>query len=340
MELISVIVPVYNDQNNISRCVDSIISQTYANLEIILIDDGSSDKTGDICDQYAKKDGRVRVIHKQNEGLRAAIITGVNDITGDYIVFCDSDDWLCEDIAERLYETLMAQNTDGVRCGFLRHEFGTVSKEEAPVSRVYSKQEIESEILNPFFEETGSITSSWSNSRCGKIYKTELFKKALAGCNPKLAMGEDIEVNLRYLALCGSVYILSGYHGYCYNSHAGSMTHSYYPELTDRYLLLGAELRRLAAEQKRRGIALNTLMDASWCEVFFRVIASGETLFNKRKRIIRIISNLSNTGEIENRIIEYKSYVRWSIKIMLRRLVFMGLIMYGVIQRAAKLLNR
>ena len=91
---ISVIIPVYNVEKYLKRCLDSVINQTYKNLEIILIDDGSTDKSGNICDEYAAKDKRIIVIHKENGGLSDARNKGLDICTGDYISFIDSDDWI------------------------------------------------------------------------------------------------------------------------------------------------------------------------------------------------------------------------------------------------------
>ena len=94
MDLISVIVPVYNVEPYLCRCVDSILAQTYENLEIILVDDGATDRSGAICDEYARKDPRIRVIHKENGGLSSARNAGIDGATGDYLAFVDSDDWI------------------------------------------------------------------------------------------------------------------------------------------------------------------------------------------------------------------------------------------------------
>ncbi|OUQ56652.1 hypothetical protein B5E58_10530, partial [Tyzzerella sp. An114] len=91
---ISVIVPIYNVEKYLNRCVDSIINQTYKNLEIILVDDGSPDNCGKICDEYAKKDNRIKVVHKENGGVSSARNVGLNIATGDYIGFVDGDDWI------------------------------------------------------------------------------------------------------------------------------------------------------------------------------------------------------------------------------------------------------
>lgn len=91
---ISVIVPVYNVEKYLSRCIDSIISQTFSDFELILVDDGSTDSSGKICDEYGKKDGRVKVIHKKNGGQSSARNAGIENSTGEYISFVDSDDWI------------------------------------------------------------------------------------------------------------------------------------------------------------------------------------------------------------------------------------------------------
>lgn len=100
--LISVIVPVYNVEKYLSRCVDSILDQTYEKLEIILVDDGAKDSSGKICDEYAEKDSRIKVIHKENGGLSSARNTGIDAATGDYLAFVDSDDWIEQDMYEKM----------------------------------------------------------------------------------------------------------------------------------------------------------------------------------------------------------------------------------------------
>ena len=103
-ELISVIIPVYNVEKYLKKCVDSVLCQTYENLEIILVDDGSPDGCGAICDEYAKQDGRVVVIHKENGGLSSARNAGLDVMTGEYVAFLDSDDW----VEPNMYGTLLA----------------------------------------------------------------------------------------------------------------------------------------------------------------------------------------------------------------------------------------
>lgn len=115
--MISVIVPVYKVEKYLSRCVDSILAQTYSDLEIILVDDGSPDRCGEICDEYAKKDARIRVIHKSNGGLSDARNAGIEAATGEFICFIDSDDYIAASMLMRLTQLQQQCNADIACCG-------------------------------------------------------------------------------------------------------------------------------------------------------------------------------------------------------------------------------
>ena len=116
-DLISVIIPVYNVEKFIDRCINSLINQTYKNLEIILVDDGSPDNCPGLCDDWAKKDNRIKVVHKQNGGLSDARNAGLERSTGDYIMFVDSDDFVDETICEVLLNDLKNNDADFSMCG-------------------------------------------------------------------------------------------------------------------------------------------------------------------------------------------------------------------------------
>ena len=115
-ERISVVVPVYNVEQYLEKCVNSIINQTYKNLEIILVDDGATDKSGKLCDELAKLDNRIMVYHKKNGGLSDARNYGVERATGDYIGFVDGDDYIDAEMYEKLYEAIKKENVDVAEC--------------------------------------------------------------------------------------------------------------------------------------------------------------------------------------------------------------------------------
>ena len=117
-EKISIIVPVYNVEKYLKKCIDSIVNQTYKNLEIILVDDGATDRSGEICDELAKLDNRIKVYHKENGGLSDARNYGVERATGDYIGFVDSDDYIDAEMYEKLYEAITKEDADVAECSF------------------------------------------------------------------------------------------------------------------------------------------------------------------------------------------------------------------------------
>ncbi len=116
--LISVIVPVYNAEAYLHRCVDSLLAQTFRDFEILLIDDGSPDKSGEICDQYARQDDRIRVFHKENGGVSSARQLGIEQAKGEYSIHCDPDDWVEPNMLEELYHKAITTKADMVICDF------------------------------------------------------------------------------------------------------------------------------------------------------------------------------------------------------------------------------
>ena len=117
-KLVSVIIPAYNIEDYIGRCLDSVLSQTYKNLEIIVIDDGSSDRTGEILDDYEKKNHRMKVIHKENGGVSSARNIGIDRANGDYIGFVDGDDRVNPKLFETLVKLINEENADIAHCGY------------------------------------------------------------------------------------------------------------------------------------------------------------------------------------------------------------------------------
>lgn len=118
MEKVSVIVPVYNDEKYLKQCLDSVLNQTYRNLEIILVDDGSTDNTPQICEQYREKDKRIRLLHKVNGGVGSSRNAGLSMATGDYLLFIDDDDWIDKDYIENLYDLLKRKKADIAICNY------------------------------------------------------------------------------------------------------------------------------------------------------------------------------------------------------------------------------
>lgn len=119
--VISVVVPVYNAGKYFDNCISSIVNQTYKNLEIIIVDDGSTDDTPRACDEWAKKDSRIKVVHKENGGASSARNTGIDNATGDYIGFIDADDYIDADMYEAMLNDILENDADAARCGMVRN---------------------------------------------------------------------------------------------------------------------------------------------------------------------------------------------------------------------------
>ena len=120
LPVVSIIVPVYNVKSYVGECVESLCRQTYTNLEILLVDDGSTDGSGEVCDEYAGRDERIRVIHQANRGLSGARNMGLDDARGEYIAFVDSDDLVSTNYVETLYELLMKYEADIAACAYVK----------------------------------------------------------------------------------------------------------------------------------------------------------------------------------------------------------------------------
>lgn len=203
--MITVIVPVYNVQRYLDRCVTSIIKQKYSDLEIILVDDGSTDLSGEMCDEYAKKYSRIRVIHKANGGLSSARNAGIEQAKGEFISFIDSDDWIGEEYFSYLSALIQENDADIAECDFKYIDDDNKlynSPHDNGECIVYTtEQAIRSLLLG-----NNIVTSAW-----GKLYKCRLFEKLRY---PEGKIYEDIPVT--YEAILQSKRIAFGCRAHYY----------------------------------------------------------------------------------------------------------------------------
>ncbi|MGG7213279.1 glycosyltransferase family 2 protein [Clostridium nigeriense] len=167
-ELISVIVPVYNTEKYIRKCIESLLNQTYKRLEIILVDDGSQDRSGEICDEYKSIDERITVIHKKNGGLSDARNVGIKIAKGEYIAFLDSDDWVDINLYSRLYSILKKYSAEISICNFKKvfDEDDILSSSE----KIYNYSNIEA-LEEIYGENCAQMIVAWN-----KLYKKNIFR--------------------------------------------------------------------------------------------------------------------------------------------------------------------
>lgn len=196
MSLISIIIPIYKVEPYLRRCVDSVLSQTYTDLEIILVDDGSPDNCGAICDEYAAKDPRIKVIHKQNGGLSDARNAGLDIMTGRYVGFVDSDDWIEPQMYERLMELMTQYDADMA--------FGGVA-DDVVENGTFRTVKTSDYGCTPFAEDNLSAMKRYfhgSWAAWDKLYKTELFREIRY---PVGEINEDEAIVLQLLEQCQRV---------------------------------------------------------------------------------------------------------------------------------------
>jgi glycosyltransferase involved in cell wall biosynthesis len=216
MGLISVIVPIYNAEKYLRRCIDSILEQTYSNLEVLLIDDGATDKSGEICDLYKQLDDRVAVIHKPNGGLSSARNVGLEKASGEYIAFVDSDDWIVSDIYQYCIDIIHSTNCDVVdfRCVFTNGQPTTCDP-----NLHYSTVLVEGkEILRDYLVRGQTDQSPFSV--CRKLYKRPLFNTIRF---PVGKISEDLATNYKVLMGCMRL-VHTDKIGYYYFQNGASIT--------------------------------------------------------------------------------------------------------------------
>lgn len=220
---ISIIIPVYNVEKHLSRCIESILKQTFRNIEIILIDDGSSDKCPQICDLYAKRDPRIKVIHKENAGAGIARNSGIELATGKFISFVDSDDYIAPNMFEKLYNEIEHKDVDAVFCNYYE-VFDTgqrIKKLDIKNNHIIKNEEI-----NTFYY---SIISFFRPVVWRALFKADiLLKYDLKFVSEREVLSEDKFFLLDYLKFCNSLAFITDCL-YYYYINTNSLIHRYNP---------------------------------------------------------------------------------------------------------------
>lgn len=245
---ISIIVPVYNAETYIRKCVASLTGQTYSNLEIILVDDGSKDNSGRICDELAGQDSRIKVIHKENGGLVSAWKRGVSESTGEYLNFIDSDDWVDLTMIEEMAEYLTGNRREMIVSDYIieRDDGSSEYVYQKLPSGVYDRKAIEEKVIpNLLGKESRYVTIS----RCMKLIARKLIEDNCKYSNPGVVVGEDTTIMLPSLIDCDRLVVMDHKAYYHYLYVRESMIHKYHNRLYENISLLKKTTEKIVREK-------------------------------------------------------------------------------------------
>lgn len=253
---VSIIVPIYNIEKYLEKCIKSLIFQTYNNIEIILVDDGSTDKSAIICDEFASKDKRIEVIHKENGGSSSAREAGITAATGDYVMIVDGDDWLDSHTIQSCINVLEEnRNVDCVLFSYVKEfENNSIPMHVMDGTQYFSKKEAEDKIYRRLFGLSDAELSHPERmdnvvSCCMKLYKTEIARKGKYYDTKVVGSSEDTLFNMYALYKSGEMVYLDEcfYH---YRKSSTSLTNVYRKDLDKKWNRLFCEMNRIIEEKK------------------------------------------------------------------------------------------
>lgn len=257
--LISVIVPCYNVEEYLPRCVESVLNQTYRNLEILLVDDGSPDRCGEICDEYAAVDSRVKVIHKENGGLSDARNVALDVMKGEYVTFVDSDDYVAADYVEYLYKLIVKEKACLSVMNFQPFVEGTMPKDcggEIAIN-IFS---VEGALIQMFYQQ------AFDTAACGKMYHSLLFDEVRY---PKNLLYEDLATTYRLIMKCSQI-VCSDYRGYFYLHRSTSIEGTPFKPL--KYESCMRIIRQLEADKVRMPERVRRALDCRIVSFAFHIL--------------------------------------------------------------------
>lgn len=300
-ELISIIVPIYNVEKYLERCINSIINQTYKNIEIILVNDGSTDNSGNICNELGKKDNRIKIIHKQNGGLSDARNAGLKIAKGDYIGFVDSDDYIKEDMFETLYNLNKKYNSEiSIVSYYEYYNEKLIAVRDSKELEIFNKIDAIKELLI----DTKIQSYAWN-----KLFKKELFENLEFPTNKNF---EDIATTLLLFEKAEKVVLLED-PKYCYlrrdNSIIGKKNYKTYKDyldvIYDKYLYLDGKYEELDLYN-----AYNFIINMIWVYTII-VTFDLEDVYKEFEKIYSLFEKLVNKygNEITDKLDNYNKAI-------------------------------
>lgn len=340
--MLSVIVPVYNVEKYLDRCVESILAQTERDLEIILVDDGSTDASGSMCDEYAKRYGRVEVVHKENGGLTSAWIAGVRASKGDYLGFVDSDDWIDMDMYKRMYAKAKEHNADMVLCGLVK-EFENEKRDNTYLTdrlrkSFYGERDIKKEIVPVFFCDGSFDSRAIPASRAMKLYRRELIVNNIKYCDDRVSIGEDLVITFAAFIDAKSIYAIHDYYPYHYWINESSLTGKHDREYLNKLLVLRNQLMKINEEKSLYDYSEQIINDFLFLVLMCIKEEIHKNKEDKPKQVIQRVKEICENEFVQEALEEYHMP-----KLMLSGRIFVFLMkhkLYGLCYLAVKAVFR
>lgn len=314
--LISIVIPIYNTEQYLRQCIDSVIYQTYRNLEIILVDDGSPDNAPKMCDEYAMRDERIVVIHQKNQGLSQARNSGIAVSGGDYIMFIDSDDWVDFEMCERMLQAMVQYHTQAAMCAYVREYKGN------PLPRIlYSEdtvldgKSLRRRICGPLNEELKNPENlDCYVMMCGKLYPRE------AVCGIKvtdisLIGTEDALYNVEAFGKIDNVVYLNQPFYHYRKEVQSSLTARYKPNLESQWEnLYDRILEIIDSDQLDNEFrnALNNRIALNIIGIGLNNVRGDVTFTEKCRRVRKMLSQMRRHEALEQLPLKYMP-VHWKL---------------------------
>lgn len=279
--MVSVIIPVYNTDKYLKRCIESVLGQTYKNIEIILVNDGSTDTSGEICDQYSLVDSRVHVIHQKNQGVSIARIHGYEKSAGQFITFVDSDDTIDERMVEVLVKTQQDTLAELIICQFKRitSENKEGSRIVRPEPGIYNHKDIISLLSTNALYDVKNQRAGMPFELCGKLYRRDILEMALEE-GIGIWYEEDMLITMKILYQLNSMAVLSDPF-YVYYEREGQATKSYKVDIAKNFLQTLEKLQEIDHAGYMKGqLPFRTIVESSRILSICEKQSEGREKFN------------------------------------------------------------
>ncbi|WP_148558120.1 glycosyltransferase family 2 protein [Terrisporobacter glycolicus] len=309
---VSIVVPVYNADDGLVNCIESLLKQSFENIEIILIDDGSTDRSGEICDNYAKLDKRISVYHKLNGGVSSARNLGIDKSIGKYLMFCDSDDWIEYDCIEVLYAKITKVDADIIYSGIYREEYFNGKRVKDKISGLSRELCLNLNELENYLEYIINSMESPFLSPCAKLYRGSIIRENGLYFDKKMVCLEDFYFNIEFLQNSDRMYFAKDikYH-YIGIRGKGGIQKRNKNDLTYEVSNIYKELNKLLCNYEANK-SLEEFFNYWFIEAYklvFNKLVYEEKNISKKERN-KILNNLYNNKEFCEFIEKNKKSVR------------------------------